>query len=473
MLELTPVLDNSKDIPLYIQLYEYIKTEIQNDKIKPGTKLPSKRKLSQHLKISQNTIQSAYEQLCSEGYAESRPRKGIFITKIDNDLFKLSISTKEDKIINSSACLPANSETIIDFNYGSIDAESFPFATWRKLTFQSLFPENSDILALGDPQGDINLRKEISDYIFQSRGVKCSPKQIVLGAGTQILLTLLCMILGKNHIYAFENPGFNRARHVFTDQGINVIPIYLDEYGISIKELRQSCAKVVYVTPSHQFPSGVVMPVSRRLELLKWCREEDSFIIEDDYDSEFRYIGKPIPSLQCLDDTGRVIYMGTFSKSLIPSVRINYVVLPQELLNIYNDKFKIYNQTVSRLHQDTLYKFMRQGYWSRHLNKMRTVYRKKHTVLIAAINKYLNNTVKVKIIGESSGLHILLQIENGMSENQLITSAMDMDVKVYPTSVYYYKHNKNEIPCIMLGFGALSEDQINLGIKTLKRAWNI
>lgn len=471
MLELTPELNSSKDIPLYIQLYEYIKTEIQNDKIKPGTKLPSKRKLSQHLKISQNTVQSAYEQLSSEGYAESRPRKGIFTTEIDNDLFKLSINHKTDNIISKNDSLSADSDSIIDFNYGSIDTESFPFATWRKLTFQSLFPESSDILALGDPQGDILLRKEISDYIFQSRGVKCSPEQIVLGAGTQIILTLLCMILGRNHIYAFENPGFNRARHVFTDQGIKVIPISLDEYGISIKELKQSCAKVVYVTPSHQFPSGIVMPVSRRLELLKWCREEDGFIIEDDYDSEFRYIGRPIPSLQCLDDIGHVIYMGTFSKSLIPSVRINYVVLPQELLKIYNDNFKIYNQTVSRLHQDTLYKFMSQGHWSRHLNKMRTVYRKKHAVLIAAINKYLNE--KIKVIGENSGLHILLQVKNGMTESQLIISAMDMNIKVYPSSVYYYKDNKNETPCVMLGFGALSEEQIEQGIKTLKEAWNL
>jgi GntR family transcriptional regulator/MocR family aminotransferase len=205
------------------------------------------------------------------------------------------------------------------------------------------------------------------------------------------------------------------------------------------------------------------------MELLKWCTERDGFIIEDDYDSEFRYKGKPIPSLQGLDAIGNVIYMGTFSKSLIPSARISYLVLPLKLMNKYEEHLKVYKQTVSKLHQDTLYRFMEEGHWARHLNKMRTVYRKKHKILLSAINKYMGK--KVEVIGESSGLHILLKVKNGMSEEDLIKTALNMKVKVYPTSIYYDKYENNRFPCVMLGFGGLKEMQIEEGINILKNSW--
>lgn len=468
MLELMPILDSTKNIPLYVQLYEYIKQGIQNETIKPGVKLPSKRKLANHLGISQNTIKTAYEQLCAEGYADSSPRKGIFVANIDDDLFHFStIETKLGKDKDEKKEL----EYIIDFNCGNIDLNYFPYSIWRKLTTQSLYLENGNILSLGEPQGERYLREEISNYLFESRGVECSVEQIVIGAGTQFLLILLCMLIGKKYSYAIENPGFDRARYVFKDQGIDIQPISLDEYGICIEELKKSSAKVAYVTPSHQFPSGMVMPISRRMELLKWCIERDGFIIEDDYDSEFRYNGKPIPSLHGLDSSGNVIYMGTFSKSLIPSIRISYLVLPLTLMNKYQEHLKVYKQSVSQLHQDTLYRFMKEGYWSRHLNKMRTVYRKKHKILISTINKYMGE--KVEIIGENSGLHILLKVKNGMSEENLIRTALKMKVKIYPTSIYYDKYENNKFSCIMLGFGGLKEIQIEEGIKILKSAWSI
>ena len=470
MLELMPILDNTKNTPLYVQLYEYIKQGIQNETIKPGMKLPSKRKLANHLGISQNTIQTAYEQLCAEGYTESNPRKGIFVINMEEDLFHFStIETKLNK--DKDKDKKKELEYIIDFNSGKIDLDYFPYSTWRKLTTQSLFSENSNLLSLGEPQGEKHLLEEISKYLFESRGVHCSADQIVIGAGTQFLLILLCMLIGKDYRYAIENPGFHRARNVFKDQGMDIQPISVDKDGICIEELKKSSANVVYVTPSHQFPYGMVMPISRRMDLLKWCTERDGFIIEDDYDSEFRYKGKPIPSLQGLDIIGNVIYMGTFSKSLIPSIRISYLVLPLTLMKKYKEHLKVYKQTVSQLHQDTLYRFMNEGHWSRHLNKMRTVYRKKHKTLLSAINKYMGQ--KVEIIGENSGLHILLKVKNGMSEKDLITAALKMKVKVYPTSIYYDKYENNRFPCIMLGFGGLTEIQIEEGIKILKNAWSI
>ncbi|AKA67706.1 PLP-dependent aminotransferase family protein [Clostridium scatologenes] len=468
MLEIMPILDYSKNTPLYVQLYEYIKHEIQIGTIKPETKLPSKRKLSTYLGISQNTIQTAYEQLYAEGYVESRPRIGMFVTKLEDSLScNLPFNNKPDESIK----LNKKFEYLIDFSSGNVDLEHFPYCTWRKLTTQCLYSDQGNLLLIGESQGEECLRKEISKYLFQSRSVRCIPEQIIIGSGMQYLMILLCMLLGKDYTYAIENPGFNKARNVFIDQGLNIHPISIDEDGICLEDLRKSSANVVYVTPSHQFPCGMVMPVSRRLELLKWCEEKNGYIIEDDYDSEFRYRGKPIPSLQGLDSTGKVIYMGTFSKSLIPSIRISYLVLPENLIEEYQKYLKAYKQTVSRLHQNTLYKFMKEGYFSSHINKMRTLYRKKHSILLSSIDKHMK--AKTEVIGANSGLHILLKVKNGMTEEELIQRAHDIKIKIYPTSIHYNKYISSEFPMILLGFGGLTESNIEEGVKMLKKAWFI
>jgi GntR family transcriptional regulator / MocR family aminotransferase len=215
----------------------------------------------------------------------------------------------------------------------------------------------------------------------------------------------------------------------------------------------------------------MVMPVSRRMEVLNWAEEMDGYIIEDDYDGEYRYKGKPIPSLQGLDINDKVVYLGTFSKSLIPSIRISYLVFPKPLLNIYKQYFTVYKQTVSRLHQDTLYRFMNQGHWERHLNKMRTLYRKKHNVLLTSIEKYMDN--KVTIIGERAGLHILIMVENGMSEKELVNTALARGIKVYPVTIYYCDLVKERNPLVLLGFGGLTIREIEEGICELKNCWNM
>jgi GntR family transcriptional regulator/MocR family aminotransferase len=468
MIEIMPIWNYSNNTPLYVQLYEYIKHEIQIGTIKPEMKLPSKRKLASFLGISQNTIQSAYEQLCAEGYVESKPRIGIFVTRLeDNLLYSQPVNDK----FNENIKLEDDFEYLIDFNSGNVDLEYFPYSVWRRLTNQCIYADQDDFLLMGEYQGEEALRKEISKYLFQSRSVRCIPEQIIIGAGMQYLMIILCMLLGKEYTYAIENPGYNKARNVFKDQGIDVQSILIDEDGICIDELRKSSARVVYVTPSHQFPCGMVMPVSRRLELLKWCEEKDGYIIEDDYDSEFRYKGKPIPSLQGLDSNGKVIYMGTFSKSLIPSIRMSYLVLPLKLVEQYQEYFKVYKQTVSRLHQNTLYRFIKDGYLSSHINRMRTLYGKKHLILLSTIDKHMKE--KVEVIGEKSGLHILLKVKNGMTEEELIQSAHDMKIKVYPTSIHYDGGVVSEAPMILLGFGGLTEIQIEEGIQILKKAWFI
>jgi len=465
MIEITPVLNSKSNIPLYIQLSNYIKQEIQVGRIKPNEKLPSKRNLAKYLELSLNTIQAAYDQLCAEGYVESKPRKGLFVVELEEQLFP--IQTIANIIVENEEQELTNIK--IDFNSGRVDLEQFPYSIWRKITIASLYEDQSEVFNIGNPKGELRLREEIANYLFSSRGVKCSAEQIVIGAGTQVLIGLLCLLIGNKHTYAMEEPGFHRTRVVLQDLGIKVQPISLDEDGIIVNQLKRSGATVAYVTPSHQFPYGMVMPISRRMELLKWAAEIDGYIIEDDYDSEYRYKGKPIPSLQGLDVHGNVIYLGTFSKSLIPSIRLSYLVLPSKLISKYEEHFSIYKQTVSRLHQDTLSRFMNDGHWFNHLNKMRTLYRKKQNTFINAIKTYLGEYVK--IIGEKSGLHLVLEVKNGMSEAELTSSALAVGVKVYPLSIYFAKPKESELPKVLLGFGGLSEAEIEGGVRLLGEVW--
>ncbi|MDQ0225820.1 MocR-like pyridoxine biosynthesis transcription factor PdxR [Metabacillus niabensis] len=465
MIELTPYLNRKDNTPLYIQLANYIKQEIVCGRIKPGERLPSKRKLSSYLGLSLNTIQTAYEQLNAEGYIESKPRKGIFVTAFENELSSEEIAPKQWEQVDN------REETInFDFNSGNVDIDHFPYSLWRKITIQSLYEDQGELFQLGNPQGELPLREEIAKHLYASRGVRCQADQIIIGAGTQMLIALLVMLIGKDNLYGIENPGFHRIKAVMHNLGAKTVPIPLERDGIEINQLIDSEAKVVYVTPSHQFPNGMIMPISRRLELLKWAEMNNGFIIEDDYDGEYRYKGQPIPSLQGLDTKGRVIYLGTFSKSLIPSIRISYIVLPPSFIHPYQESFTIYKQTASRLHQETLYRFMKEGYFQSHLNKMRTLYRKKHGVLMLSIKRYFGN--KVKVIGENSGLHIVLEVKNRMSEEELIKKALKAGVKVYPLSIYY-DGVIDSSPQVLLGFGGLREAEIDTGISLLKDAWEI
>lgn len=465
MIELTPFLNRKDNTPLYIQLANYIKQEIVCGRIKPGERLPSKRKLSAYLGLSLNTIQTAYEQLNAEGYIESKPRKGLFVTAFENELSTGEIAPKQWEQVDT------RKETInFDFNSGNVDIDYFPYSLWRKITVQSLYEDQGELFQLGNPQGELPLREEIAKHLYASRGVRCQADQIIVGAGTQMLIALLVMLIGKDNLYGIENPGFHRIKAVIHNLGAKTVLIPLDRDGIEIKKLMDSEAKVVYVTPSHQFPNGMIMPISRRLELLKWAEMNNGFIIEDDYDGEYRYKGQPIPSLQGLDTKGRVIYLGTFSKSLIPSIRISYIVLPPSFIHPYQENFTIYKQTASRLHQETLYRFMKEGHFQSHLNKMRTLYRKKHGVFMLSVKRYFGN--KVKVIGENSGLHIVLEVKNRMNEEELIKKALKAGVKVYPLSIYYDGVIDNS-PQVLLGFGGLREAEIDTGIRLLKDAWEI
>jgi GntR family transcriptional regulator / MocR family aminotransferase len=457
--KLTPNLNSQAKEPIYIQLYLHIKKEIKNGILMPEMRLPSKRNLSEHLQVSQTTVEAAYGQLVAEGYIESRPRKGYFVCAVEEENFLI----RDVQLVDEKPC--KNRVYTYDFAYTGVDLESFPFSLYRKLMNEVVRSDNQEIVQLGHPQGELGLRESIAEHIYEARGVKCSSSQIIIGSGTQTLMKILFQLLPSSN-FAVEDPGYHRKLTLFEkgDNQVELIPI--DSGGMLFSNLRESSADVAIVTPSHQFPCGMIMPISRRLQLLKWAAEkENRYIIEDDYDSEFRYSGKPIPALQGLDTGENVIYMGTFSKSLLPSLRISYMVLPASLTKIYQNHFFFYAQTVSRIDQKILKEFITRGYWEKHIQKMKMIYRKKRDILVSEISQYFPETVEV--IGQDSGLHLMLRLNNGLTECEAIDRAAKFDIKVNAVSAY----GKNDGHTVLLGFAVLTIEQIKLAVKLLAKAW--
>ncbi|MGN8646518.1 MocR-like pyridoxine biosynthesis transcription factor PdxR [Gracilibacillus sp. HCP3S3_G5_1] len=467
MFEITPKLDPNDNTPLYIQLYEYILEEIEAGRISQGTRLPSIRKLASHLEISKNTVDAAYQQLIAEGYIKSKPKSGLYVTEFDEQF--LIPSSKTPITLNNCEVYKTLEKIYpYDFRHGNIDKESFPTTIWKKLNNQVLYEK--DIFSYGDRQGEPELRLELTKYLYESRGVLCTPDQIIIGGGIQQLLGLLCIIIGSDfHSIAVENPGYDGTREIFKHHGFSIKPIELNNHGIHIKKLRESQARLVYVTPSHQFPIGMIMPITNRMKLIQWAEHVNGYIIEDDYDSEFRYRGKPIPALQGIDSQDKVIYLGTFSKALLPSIRLAYMILPEPLIKKFKMKFQFYEQPVSKILQKTIYLFMQQGYWQKHLRKMRHIYQKKHEALYKSVHEFMGT--HVKIIGEDSGLHLLLEVKSSNTEEILIERAKQSGVKVYPTSKYWMNKNHSKYPKILIGFAGLKEDEMVKGIKLLSEAW--
>jgi GntR family transcriptional regulator / MocR family aminotransferase len=452
-------LDNSSSIPLYEQIYSHIKNEIKIGSLTVQTKLPSTRNLANHLSVSRNTIDMAYGQLVSEGYIEALPKKGYFVSQI-NQLASLSINAT----FSSKVTKKKNKKYKYNFSPFAVDLVDFPYHTWQQLS-KSCLSDNPDLFLLGHNQGDEPLRNAIQTYLHQSRGVHCSKEQIIVGAGVDYLLQLLSSLFSKNAVIAMENPTYLRAYKIF--QGLNhkTLSINLDKHGINVEELSHSNADIAYVTPSHQYPLGIVMPIKRRIELLNWAsKKENRYIIEDDHDSEFRYKGKPIPSLQGIDTNGKVIYIGTFSRAIAPAIRVGYMVLPYPLLNIYYNNFNYYSSTVSRIDQTIITTFMEMGYFERHLNRMRKNYKTKHDTVLKAL-KIFHNTIEIS--GENAGMYLIIKLKTTLSENEILDKASDVEIKLYGLSEHFIEIPQNYSPTLLLGFANLSETELTQGIEKL------
>ena len=462
----------------YQQIYEYIRNEIRAGKLSKDERLPSTRSLAEYLQVARSTVESAYGQLLAEGYIQARPCQGYFVCGLD-ELFELAeaVPLREAERDRAKAYpgerkSKERAEVEFDFSPHAISMKDFPFSTWKRITRQILVDANSEMFALGQAQGDYELRSTISRYLHSARGVSCEPERIIVGAGNDYLLMLLEKILGRHVPIAMESPTYKRAYRVFQSFAYEIKAVPMDQNGIDVAELERSGAKAAYVMPSHQFPTGIVMPIGRRMELLKWAqKQEGRYLIEDDYDSEFRYKGKPIPALQAQDHSGKVIYIGTFSKSIAPAIRVSYMVLPLPLMEIYRENCGFYASTVSRIDQRILNEFIKSGSFERYLNKMRKIYREKHDFLLEQLRGMERDFV---ISGENAGLHVLLKSKRGITEQALIEAALREKIRIYGISDALagdVPGNGRYEGMILLGYGALSKEEIQRGVVRLKSAW--
>ena len=463
MNELTISLDPHRKTPLYEQIYGFIREEIRGGRIRAGERLPSARALSGYLSVSRSTVDLAYEQLVSEGYLESVPCKGYFVCEIEG-LYRLDEKKEETKEDDAAEQMPFR----YDFAVTGTAPGGFPQNSWKKISKEVLLAADDSLVQLGDAKGEHGLREAIRDYLHHARGVNCRTEQIIVGAGNDYLLMLLSVILGRGHKVAMENPTYISAYRCFAKLGYAMCTISMDEAGMRPAELEKSGADLAYIMPSHQFPMGMVMPMKRRMQLLAWAsRENGRYLIEDDYDSEFRYKGRPIPALQGNDTEGKVIYLGTFSRAIAPSIRISYMVLPESLLEVYRRDCSFYSCTVSRIDQRILNEFIRDGYFERHLNKMRMHYRAKHDLLLAELEPFKK---AFTISGEDAGLHLLLTARGAVTEAQLLSAATEAGVKVYGMSENMVETDAPKAT-ILLGFGSVSEPEMKEGLHRLQKAW--
>lgn len=460
---------------LYEQIYEHIREEIKGGRLLSGERLPSTRSLAEYLQVSRTTVDFAYEQLLSEGYIEAIPYKGYFVCRMEElPEGNMEFLTDESRLTEvKEEEIPRNGNICYDFSPNGLDMSLFPFGVWKRITKNILNDGNKELFALGEAQGDYDLRQTISRYLHSARGVRCTPAQIVVGAGNDYLLLLLEKLLGRHAGIAMENPTYKRAYRIFRSFAYNIEIIGMDENGMKVEELRKKQVKAAYVMPSHQYPTGATMPIGRRMELLKWAAEEEErFLIEDDYDSEFRYKGKPIPSLQGADGHGRVIYIGTFSKAIAPAIRVSYMVLPPLLLKRYREQCSFYSSTVSRIDQRILNEFIRDGYFERYLNKTRKLYREKHDVLLQELKPFRK---KFSISGENAGLHLVLTSRDEKNtEENLMKRAAEHGVKVYGMSDALIEEDAERFQTggtLILGYGGLKAEEIKEGMAKLKQAW--
>lgn len=415
MKPITPNFEKKSENPLYLQLYSYIQDGILCGDIAAGEKLPSLRRLSEELHISVTTVQQAYDQLLLEGYVTTKRGSGYYVSTLS----PVEQSFARGNLVPLSGTYGENPQRSLDEELLHEHAEAlydlscFDFNKWKKCSAKVMTDYAHLLTFESDPQGEQSLRREIAKYLYGARGVSCYPEQIVIGAGTQQITMHLGRILQQLSIrhVAVEEPGYLPVKKIFADLGMVMTPVPVGEEGIEISRLPQNIRSAVYVSPSNQFPTGAVMPVGKRYELLEWAQHNDSIIIEDDYDSELRYFGRPIPAMQGLDTGERVVYLGSFSSTLFPAIKISYMVLTPSLAKAFEELKKGYTQTCSKSEQLTLALFMNNGYYNAGVRKLRRLYAQKLQATTAALSGYGGDFIKIR--SAQSGLNIILEIENG------------------------------------------------------------
>ncbi len=461
------LLKNSSD-PLYISLCRNLRNDIRKGVLKAGERLPSKRTFATNLGISVITVENAYARLCDEGYVFSMPKRGYYVS----DLKNLPVKTVTAEAADGKC--PENEQydqkLIADFRSNGADPDSFPFKIWSQ-TMRAVLHDKQELLLKNSPPGGVReLREAVAAHLKGFHGMEVNPAAIVIGAGTEYLTGLVIQLLGFNRVYAREDPGYSRNASVYKSYNVKSVAVSVDECGLRADLLKNTEASVVQISPSHQFPSGAVMPVSRRYELLSWASvAEDRYIIEDDYDSEFRLSGRPLASLQSIDADGRVIYMNTFTKSLASTVRIGYMILPDKLMRRFYERLGFYSCTVPNFEQYALASFISSGSFELHIGRMRRLCEQKRRMLLECIN---NSSLKKRCTVENSksGLHFLLKVHTALSDEECCKRALAQGVGISALSSFYERPSQAPCHVFVMSYTSVDLKRMQKAVEALSSA---
>lgn len=481
------MLDEKSAAPLYRQIYEGVRRAILSGRLASGTRLPASRVLAKQLSVSRLTVVNAFEQLLAEGYLEGKTGAGTFVaSKIPDDLLQISEAGKENneaefqkekvKISKFAARLSEtntrvsrfqNSSESAPFKNGLTAVSEFPFDVWEKIAVRVYRQSRYKISGYGEAAGYRPLREAVAAHLASSRGVHCSVEQIFIVNGAQQALDLIARVLLETGEKVWiEDPCYQEALGVFSAVGAQIFPTAVDAEGFNLAQAarQNGAAKLVYITPSHQYPTGVTMSLARRLQLLEWARKTRAWIIEDDYNSEFRYAGRPLASLQNLDRSERVIYVGTFSKTIFPALRLGCMVVPRSLIEIFRAARALADCHSPIFEQAILADFIAEGHFARHLRRMRALYEKRQNVLVEEAEKQLGGLLKVS--KAQSGMHLIGWLAEGFDEIEIAEKAFENGLHLSPLSSYCIE---KKLPAgLILGYTGFDEKQIKQGVGKLK-----
>ena len=461
---LTYSFENIDTESMYEHLYRCIKQDILQKKLRAGEKLPSKRTFAKNLGVSTITVESAYAQLVAEGFLYTLPKRGYYVCELEREE---PVAPLPPRPKGPAPREPDKRAYWADFVGSSVARDMFPFSVWVKLLRDVTAGEDEATLLTDTSAGGIRqLRQAISDHLYQFRGMTIDPEQIVVGAGTEYLYNLLVQLLGRDKVYGLEDPGYSKAGRVYTLNEAECRFLPVDGAGMPPEALEGSGVQVLHLSPNHQFPTGAVTPISRRQAVLRWAQAGDRYLIEDDYDSEFRFSGRPIPPMQSIDQSGRVLYMNTFSRSLAPSLRIGYLVLPPALLERYRERLGFYSCTVPAIEQYTLALFLSEGYFDAHLNRMRVFYRGRRDRVAAAIQAS-PLAGRCRILREEAGLHFLLELETHRPDRELAQLAADLGIRLSFLTDYQRTEGAAPPHTLIVNYPALAPEQMARGLEEL------
>ncbi len=450
---LTYELKKAPGVPLYEALYRCIRSDILSGALPAGSKLPSKRTLAAHLEVSKSTVEKAYDHLADEGYIFSREKAGYFVEAVEA----------------LPAPPPARPRKAAEENRLLLDLTAntpaqFPFSVWSKLQRQVLLDFGHALLQSLPSHGCPELRRAIAEHLSAFRGMRVDPENIIIGAGTDFLYNLLPQLLGRDKVFALEEPGYEKIHRIYAAAGVRLCHAHMDEQGVIPESLKN--AQVLHFSPSHHFPTGIITPMQRRQALLKWASGGDNWIIEDDYDSEFRFNTHPLRAMYGQSD--RVIYINSFSKSLAPSIRLGYTVLPAGLMQQFREKLGFYSGTVSGFEQHTLARFLSQGHFEKHINRMRKYYKIQRNRLLEIIRTCPQRD-KLTIEEADAGLHFIIKVDTALSDEALTARCAGLGLKIQTLSQYYQGPVPDKsLHRIVVNYSGLRNEDLDLLADILK-----